>query len=82
MKRASLIILDDVTVRVFGDTGGGVGRWTGKFTVDGKDSRANSGIPIRSLGVWAVGELSRRRILRYRKKGVGLWLKKLQHLRV
>lgn len=30
--------LDEVTVRVFGDTGVVAGRWTGKLTIDGKDA--------------------------------------------
>ena len=29
--------LDEMTVRVFGDTGVAAGRWTGKMTIDGKD---------------------------------------------
>jgi peptidylprolyl isomerase len=49
--------LEDMTVRVHGDTGVVAGRWTGKFTVGGKDA---SGVFrftdtfVRRLGRWRV----------------------------
>jgi FKBP-type peptidyl-prolyl cis-trans isomerase len=47
--------LADVTVRVYGDTGVVAGRWSGKFTVDGKEVSAAFRFTetfARSLGAW------------------------------
>lgn len=47
--------LDDVTVRVFGDTGVVTGRWSGKFTVDGKTTSAAfrfTDTLAKVLGTW------------------------------
>lgn len=64
--------LDDVTVRVFGDTGVVVGRWSGKFTVDGKDSSGEfryTDTFVRRLGGWRVVASQDTRIP---KKGGGV----------
>lgn len=47
--------LDDVTVRVYGDTGVVAGRWSGKFTIDGKVVSAAFRFTetfARNLGRW------------------------------
>jgi peptidylprolyl isomerase len=49
--------LDDMTVRVFGDTGVVAGRWTGKLTVQGKASSAAvryTDTFVKRLGQWRV----------------------------
>lgn len=49
--------LDDLTVRVYGDTGVVAGRWTGKFTVDGKDASGEfryTDTFVRRPGGWRV----------------------------
>lgn len=47
--------VDDVSARVFGDTGIVTGRWTGKLTVEGKDAGGAFGHTdtfVRRLGRW------------------------------
>jgi FKBP-type peptidyl-prolyl cis-trans isomerase len=49
--------LDDLTVRVHGDTGIVVGRWTGKFTVDGKQvggAFRSTDTFVKQQGRWRV----------------------------
>jgi ketosteroid isomerase-like protein len=49
--------LDDLTVRVYGDTCVVAGRWTGKFTVDGKNASGEfryTDTFVRRLGGWRV----------------------------
>ncbi len=49
--------LDDLTTRVYGDTGVVVGRWTGKFTVDGKPASGDFRFTdtfVKRLGRWLV----------------------------
>jgi ketosteroid isomerase-like protein len=49
--------MDDVTVRVFGDTGIVTGRWTGRVTIDGKDASENvryTDTFVRRAGRWRV----------------------------
>ena len=49
--------MDDVTVRIFGDTGVVAGRWAGKLTIDGKDASENVRFTdtfVRRLGRWRV----------------------------
>jgi len=49
--------LDDTTVRVYGDTGVVAGRWTGKFTVHGKDTSGAfryTDTFVKHLGRWRV----------------------------
>jgi peptidylprolyl isomerase len=49
--------LDDLTTRVYGDTGVVVGRWTGKFTVDGKPSSGDFRFTdtfVKRQGRWRV----------------------------
>lgn len=49
--------MDDMTVRVFGDTGVVAGRWTGRLTIDGKDASENvryTDTFVRRLGRWRV----------------------------
>lgn len=50
-------IVDDMTVRVFGDTAVVVGRWTGKMTMDGKEAGGVFRFTdtfVRRLGRWRV----------------------------
>jgi len=47
--------MDDVIVRVFGDTGIVAGRWTGKLTIDGKDASGTvryTDTFVKRLGRW------------------------------
>ena len=47
--------IDDMTVRVYGDTGVVAGRWKGKFTVDGKNADGDFRFTdtfVRRLGRW------------------------------
>ena len=49
--------LDDFTVHVYGDTAVVAGRWTGKYTVDGKDASGEfryTDTFVRRLGSWRV----------------------------
>jgi FKBP-type peptidyl-prolyl cis-trans isomerase/uncharacterized protein YdeI (BOF family) len=49
--------MDDMTVRVFGDTGVVAGHWIGKLTIDGKDASENvryTDTFVRRLGRWRV----------------------------
>ena len=49
--------LDDLTTRVYGDTGVVVGRWTGKFTIDGKPSGGDFRFTdtfVKRQGRWRV----------------------------
>jgi FKBP-type peptidyl-prolyl cis-trans isomerase FkpA len=49
--------LEDLTVRVYGDTGVVAGRWTGKLTVDGKDASGEfryTDTFVRRPGGWRV----------------------------
>lgn len=49
--------MDDMTVRVFGDTGVVAGRWTGKLTIDGKDVSETVRFTdtfVKRLGRWRV----------------------------
>lgn len=49
--------MDDVTVKVFGDTGVVTGQWTGKITVEGKDVTEKVRFTdtfVRRLGRWRV----------------------------
>lgn len=49
--------MQDMTVRVFGDTGIVAGRWTGKLTIDGKDAIEDVRFTdtfVRRLGRWRV----------------------------
>lgn len=49
--------LDDITVRVFGDTGVVAGRWTGKLTIQGKDASGAfryTDMFVKRLGRWRV----------------------------
>lgn len=66
--------LDDVTVRVYGDTGVVAGRWTGKFTVDGKDASGEfryTDTFVRRLGGWRVVASQDTRISQKRGGVVG-----------
>jgi peptidylprolyl isomerase len=47
--------LDDITVRVFGDTGVVAGRWTGKITIDGKTASGafrHTDTFVKRVGRW------------------------------
>lgn len=47
--------VEDVSVRVFGDTGVVTGRWTGKLTIEGKDAGgafSHTDIFVRRIGRW------------------------------
>ncbi len=49
--------LDDMAVRIFGDTGVVTGRWTGKLTIDGKDAADDvryTDTFVKRLGRWRV----------------------------
>src|SRR5947207_2062735 len=57
--------LDDVTVRVFGDTGVVIGRWIGKFTVEGKTMGGTYRFTetyIRIAGAWKAVAAQQTRI--------------------
>lgn len=66
--------LDDVTVRAYGDTGVVAGRWTGKFTVYGKDASGDFRFTdtfVRRLGAWRVVASQDTRIPRKGSAAVG-----------
>ena len=49
--------MDDMSIRIFGDTGVVAGRWTGKLVIDGKDSKEDvryTDTFVRRLGRWRV----------------------------
>jgi FKBP-type peptidyl-prolyl cis-trans isomerase FkpA len=49
--------MDEMTIRIFGDTGVVAGRWTGKLTIDGKETSGNvryTDTFVRRLGRWRV----------------------------
>jgi len=49
--------MDDMTVRIFGDTAVVTGRWTGRLTIDGKDASEDvryTDTFVRRLGRWRV----------------------------
>lgn len=70
--------LDDLTVRVFGDTGIVAGRWSGKFTINGKASSASfrfTDTYARRLGTWravAAHESLDQAQAAVRQKGKGM----------
>lgn len=57
--------LDEITVRVFGDTGVVAGRWTGKLTIDGKDASGAfryTDTFVKRLGRWRAVALQETRM--------------------